>query len=51
MDTQRDVISRVLGQLCLPQFCLGVGDDFKGPFAPEGFEIIPESDKVFVHVS
>ena len=32
--------------LCPPQFRLGVGDDFEGPFAPEDFEITPESDKI-----
>ena len=37
--------------LCPPQFRLGVGDDFEGPFAPEDFEITPESDKVFVRAS
>ena len=27
--------------LCPPQFCLGLGDDFEGPFAPEGYEVTP----------
>ena len=23
--------------LCPPQFCLGLGGNFEGPFAPEGY--------------
>ena len=31
--------------------CVGVGDDFEGQFAPEGYEVTPEADELFVHVS
>ena len=30
---------------------MGVGDDFEGQFAPEGYEVTPETDELFVHVS
>ena len=30
---------------------MGVGDDFEGPFAPEDYEVTPETDELFVHAS
>ena len=34
---------------CPPQFC--VGDDFEGPFAPEGYKVTPKTDELFVHAA
>ena len=34
--------------LCLPQFFVGVGKDFEGPFVLEGYEVSPETDELFM---
>ena len=35
---------------CLPQFCVGVGNDFKVPFAPEGYENTPETVELVLYL-
>ena len=39
------------GWLCLPQFKLGTGDDWEGPFAGIGFETTAEQDEFILESS